>query len=249
MIFFSLLLCSAFGRAEDDQSQKLNRQFQLAVSQYDAGQYKEAAIQLEALLPQIPKSFEVHELLGLVYAAQSLDAKAQEHLAIAVRLNPNSAAARTNLATSLSRSQKNELAGEQFRKALQLEPKSFDANHNLGEFYIQSRKIADAIPFLEQAQLINPSSYDNGYDLAQADFLMGHLREAEQLVQTLLQLKNVGELHNLLGEIHEKKGKFVEAANEYEVAAHMDQSEDNLFDWGSELLLPRAYEPAADVFR
>jgi len=235
--------------AQEDQNQKLNRQFQSAVAQYNAGQFPEAAAQLESLLPSVPKSFEVHELLGLVYAAQSQNAKALEQLEAAVQLKPDSAAARTNLAAGLSHAGKTELAGEQFRKALALEPQNFDANHNLGEFYIQSQRIADAVPFLETAQRINPSSYGNGYDLALAYFLTGRLRGSEKLVQTLLQQMDAGELHNLLGEIDEKDGKFVEAANEYEIAAHMDPSEDNLFDWGSELLLHRAYESAIDVFK
>ena len=68
-------------------------------------------------------------------------------------------------------------------------------------------------------------------------------------MQDLLKRKNTGELHNLLGQIEEKDGKFVDAANEYETAAHMDPSEDNLFDWGSELLLHRTYDPAIDVFQ
>src|SRR5277367_6339337 len=107
-----VLVCVAFAAAEDDQNQKLDRQFQLAEAQYNAGHLAEAALQLEKLLPSVPKSFEVHELLGLVYAAQSQDAKALEHLEIAVRLKPDSAAARTNLATSLSHAGKAELAGE-----------------------------------------------------------------------------------------------------------------------------------------
>ena len=120
--------------------------------QYDAGQFAEAAAQLEALLPYAPRTFEVHELLGLVYAGQSQDAKAVEQLQIAVRLKPDSAAARTNLAASLFHSGKSELAEGQFRKALELEPRDYDANHNLGELYIQSRRIADAAPLLEKAQ-------------------------------------------------------------------------------------------------
>ncbi|HEX3472551.1 MAG TPA: tetratricopeptide repeat protein, partial [Silvibacterium sp.] len=231
------------------QNQKLDRQFQSAVAQYDAGHFAEAAAQLENLLPYASKSFEVHELLGLVYAAESQNAKALEQLEIAVRLKPDSAAARTNLAASLSRAGKLDLAGEQFRKALALEPRDFDANHNLGEFYIQSGKITDAIPLLEQAQRINPSSYDNGYDLALAYFLTGQLGEARQLVQSLVKQKNTGELHNLLGQIEEKDGKFVAAVNEFETAAHLDPTEDNLFAWGSELLLHRTYEPAIDVFQ
>ena len=249
VILCSLLVCASFAAAEDDQSQKLERQFQSAVAQYHAGHFAEAAAQLEDLLPHVPKSFEVHELLGLVYAAQAQDAKALEQLQIAVRLNPDSAAARTNLAANLSHAGKSDLAGEQFRKALALEPRDFEANHNLGEFYIQSGKIADAIPLLEQAQRINPSSYGNGYDLALAYYLTGRLDAARQLVQGIVRQKNTGELHNLLGQIDEKDGKFVEAGNEYEAAAQMDPSEDNLFDWGSELLLHRAYEQAIDVFK
>lgn len=245
----SVLAWATFAAAQDNQLEKQNRQFQSAVAQYDAGQYAEAAAQLEELVPQVPNNFEAQELLGLVYASMSQDAKAIEHLEAAVHLQPNSAAARTNLAASLTRLGRTELAGVQFRKALALTPHEYGTNHNLGEFYIQAGKITEGRPLLERAQQIDPSAYDNGYDLAMADLLTGQLSQARQVVQTLLQKKNTGELHNLLAQIEEKDGKFVAAANEYEIAAHMDPSEDNLFDWGSELLLHRTYEPAIDVFR
>jgi tetratricopeptide (TPR) repeat protein len=244
-----LLACSAFASAADDQNQKLDRQFQSAVAQYDAGKYAEAAAQLENLLPYAPKSFEIHELLGLAYAAQAQDAKALQHFQIAVQLKPDSAEAHTNLAASLSHLGKAEQAGEQFRKALALEPKNYDANHNLGEFYIQSNKIAEGTPYLEAAQRINPAAYDNGYDLATAYLLAGNLEGARKVVESLLKQKDTGELHSLLGQIDEKDGKFLDAVNEFQTAAHMDPSEDNLFHWGSELLLHRTYEPAIEVFR
>jgi tetratricopeptide (TPR) repeat protein len=227
----------------------LDRQFQAAVAQYDVGHFAEAAVQLEKLLPSVPQSFEVHELLGLVYSAQSQDAKANEHLEKAVRLNPNSAAARTNLAANLSRLGKLGPAEEQFRKAAQLEPENFDANHNLGEAYVRAGKIAEATPFLEKAQRIDSSSYDNGYDLSLAYLLTGHTKDARELIHALLQQKNTAELHNLLAEIEEKDGNFVAAANEFEIAAHMDPSESNLFDWASELLVHRTLEPSIEIFR
>jgi tetratricopeptide (TPR) repeat protein len=244
-----VLAWGTFAAADDHPQQKLDRQFQSAVAQYDAGKFAEAAAQLEELLPHVPNNFEVQELMGMAYAAMSQDVKALAHLEAAVRLKPDSAPARTNLAASLSRLGKSEPAGEQFRKALALAPHDYTTNHNLGEFYIKSGKIAEARPLLKSAQRIDPSSYDNGYDLAMADMVSGRLAEARQLVQSLLQKKNTGELHNLLGQIEEKDGKFVEAANEFEAAAHADPSEDNLFDWGSELLLHRTYEPAIEVFR
>jgi tetratricopeptide (TPR) repeat protein len=237
----------ASGQDHQPSAQTLDQQFQSAVAQYNAGHYPEAAAQLEALLPYAPNAFEVHELLGLVYAAQSQNTKAVEQLQIAVRLKPNSAAARTNVAASLFGSGKTEEAEEQFRKALELDPQNYDANHNLGELYIQSKRMAEAIPLLERAQEIRPS-YDNGYDLALAYFLSGELIEARQLAVNLEQMKNTGELHNLLAQIEEKDQKYVAAVNEYQTAAHMDPSESNLFDWGSELLLHRTYDPAIEVF-
>ena len=245
----SLLFCAAIAVADDGSNQKLEQRFQLALAQYNAGRFADASSQLESLLPSLPKSFEIQELLGLSYAAQSLDAKATEHLEMAVRLKPDSAEARTNLAANLSRLGKLDLAGEQFRKALALEPKNYDANHNLGEYYIQSEKIADAIPFLEVAQKINPSAYDNGYDLAMAYFLTGKVDQAQQVVDALLQQKNAAELHSLLGQIDEKDGKYLDSVNEFQTAARMEPSEDNLFHWGSELLLHRTYEPAIEVFQ
>jgi tetratricopeptide (TPR) repeat protein len=232
-----------------DREKNLDRQFQAAVAQYEAGHFAEAAVQLENLLASVPESFEVHELLGLVYSAESQDAKAGEHLAKAARLNPQSAAARTNLAANLVRLGKTAPAEEQFRKAVELEPENFDANHNLGEVYVRAGKIADALPFLEKAQRVDASSYDNGYDLSLAYLLTGHGSEARQLVHDLLGRKNAAELHNLLAEIEEKDGNFVLAASEFETAAHMDPSESNLFDWASELLMHRTLEPSIVIFR
>jgi len=230
------------------QDQTLDRQFQSAVSAYKSGHLPEAASQLEALLPHVPKSFEVHELLGLVYAAQSQNTKAVEQLEAAADLKPDSAAARTNLAAALYQAGKAGPAEEQFRKALVLDPQNYDASHNLGELYVQSKRIADAVPLLEKAQQIRPS-YNNGYDLALAYFMTGKLDAARSIVESLLKARDTGELHNLLAQIDEKQDKFVEAANEYEAAAHMDPSESNLFDWGSEMLLHRTYDPAITVFQ
>ena len=250
LVFLILLFAiSSLYAVPQTPAEALNQKFQSAVAQYDAGHYPEAAAQLESLLPEAPESFEVHELLGLVYSAQSQDAKANPHLQKAVRLKPDSAAAHSNLAASFMRLGKPDLAQEQFKKAADLEPDSFDANHNLGESYVRSGKIPQAVPFLEKAQHIDPTSYDNGYDLSLAYIVTGHSADARQLIQNLLKQKNTAELHNLLAQVEEKDGQFVAAANEYETAAHMDPTESNLFDWGSELLIHRTLEPAITVFQ
>jgi len=231
------------------EQKDLDRDFKAAVGLYEAGKYPEAAAQLEKLVRQVPESFEVQELLGLVYSAQSQDTRATQHLQKAVTLKPDSAPARTNLATNLAHLGKTELATEQFRKAVELDPRNFETNHNLGEAFARSGKVAEAALYLEKAQQIDPSSYDNGYDLSLAYLQTRRLADAQRLLRDLLKQKNTAELHNLLAEVEEKDGKFVEAANEYEAAAHLEPSESNLFDWGGELLLHRTLDPAVEVFK
>ena len=239
-------MCAATlrGRAQQD----LDRDFRAAVALYEAGKYPEAAVALEKLLRQVPGSFEVQELLGIVYASQSQFEKANVHFEAAVHLEPTSAPARTNFGTNLVRLGKTELAEQQFRKAIALAPEDYEANHNLGELYARLNRVSEALPYLERAQRIDRTSYDNGYDLALAYLLSGRLADARHLIDSLIGGKNTAELHNLLGQVEEKDGNFVAAANQFEQAAHMDPSEGNIFDWGSELLLHRTFEPAIEVF-
>ena len=248
-----LLACISV-TAQSLQGQKLDLEFKAAVAQYESGHLPEAAAKLEKLVREVPESFEVHELLGMVYSAESLDAKASPHLERAVRLKPESAEARTNYATNLVRVGKPQLAEAEFKKAVELDPKDYNTNHNLGEFYVQAGNIAQGATFLERAQRAKPDAYDNGYDLSLAYLETGRLSDARQevtrlLKQDLLKEKDAAELHNLLGQIEEKDGNFVPAANEFEAAAHADPSESNLFDWGSELLLHRTFDPAIEIFR
>jgi tetratricopeptide (TPR) repeat protein len=235
--------------AKTDQTKDLDRQFRTALAEYEAGHFPEAARQLELLVRAVPSSFDVNELLGMVYAAESEDLKANQHLAEAVRLNPKSAAAHTNLATNLVHMGKAASAEPEFKQAVAIDPKGYDTNHNLGEFYAGSGKISDAIPYLAKAQQIHPAAYDNGYDLSLAYLETGRLGEARNLVHALLQQKNTAELHNLLAQVEEKASNYLAAVNEYETAAHMDSSESNLFDWGSELLLHRTLDSAIEVFQ
>jgi tetratricopeptide (TPR) repeat protein len=89
------------------------------------------------------------------------------------------------------------------------------------------------------------------------------LRTKEALAKDTLALKHAGpnqprsasettedtaELHTQLGDIAEREGHPLEAVQEYQRAAGIEPSEPRLFDWGAELLLHRAFEPAAEVF-
>ena len=76
----------------------------------------------------------------------------------------------------------------------------------------------------------------------------GNYAGARDAVRRLLAHQDTASLHHLLGSIEEKLGDSLNAVQEYHHAAQMDQTEPYIFDWGSELLLHHAPEPAGEVF-
>lgn len=226
-----------------------NGQFQAAVESYRSQQYAKAEAILGSLLKQLPSSFELNELMGMVCTAERQPGRASGYFSKAVQLKPASAEAHMYWAASLMDLRHNSRAEEEFRKAVQLEPGNYDTNHNLGEFYIAAGKISAAVPYLREAQQIEPSSENNGYDLALAEIKTGKYINARADLNKLLESQNAADLHSLLGLADEKTGAYVQAANEYELAARMSPTEQNIFAWGSELLVHDTLEPAVRVFQ
>ena len=128
------------------------------------------------------------------------------------------------------------------------EPQSFEANHRLGRELVANGEAREAIPYLERARELKSDDFGNGYDLALAEANAGDYEHARDSAQALLAKNDKAELHHLLGDIEEKLGNSLEAVREYQRAAQMVPSEAYIFDWGSELLLHHAPEPALEVF-
>ncbi len=128
-------------------------------------------------------------------------------------------------------------------------PGSFEANHQLGEYYFHAGRARDSIPLLLAAYQINPTIDGNAYDLAVAYKEAGDFSRAREQVQKLQVHNDSADLHRLMGELDEKLGDPLAAVREHQQAVHLDPSEQNYFEWGSELLLHRAVWQAVEVFR
>ena len=231
--------------AEGSFQQRLKKVYALS----QAGHMDEAAAELEKLRQEQPRNFEVNELLGLVEASQGQNEKAVKQLRAAMALAPRSAAAHDNLAAALARMGDLAAAETEWQRALTFQPTDVTANRDLARLYLRQDKLSAALPLLKAAHEADPEHADGTYDLALGDLLAGRTAESRVLVTQLLSNKNIGEYHSLLGKINEKEEKYVEAANEFAIAAELDPSEDNLFLWGSEFLLHRAYEQSIAVFQ
>jgi len=110
-----------------------------------------------------------------------------------------------------------------------------------------------SIPELEGAAGRAPGEYATAYALAMAYANAGRFVDAHAKIQSLLARQDLSPqdqsaLHHLLGNVEEERRNPLDAVREYQRAAELSASEANLFDWGTELLLHRATEPAAEVF-
>lgn len=77
---------------------------------------------------------------------------------------------------------------------------------------------------------------------------VGDYERQRESIQSLLAREDKPAFHHSLAEVQENLGNSLEAVREYQRAAEMDPREAYLFDWGSELLLHHAPEPALEVF-
>ncbi|HLV88656.1 MAG TPA: tetratricopeptide repeat protein [Candidatus Sulfotelmatobacter sp.] len=134
------------------------------------------------------------------------------------------------------------------RKQAEREPENFAAIHTLGAILLKHGREHEAISFLKHASELNPGDEENGFDLALAYSRIGDYAQARAITEPMLARRDTAPLHHLEADIQEKSGNSLAAALEYQRAAQLDPSEPNLFDWGSELLLHHAPEPAEQVF-
>jgi len=139
-------------------------------------------------------------------------------------------------------------AEKSLRDQLAHDPQNSVANRRLGELLLDSGRAGEAIPYLERASVTDTSNYQNAYDLARANTAAGNYEPARQEVLRLTRNHDKAELYHLLGDVEEKLGNPLESVRQYQRAAELQPTEPYFFDWGAELLLHHAPEPAQEVF-
>jgi len=93
-----------------------------------------------------------------------------------------------------------------------------------------------------------PIPASDAYKLAVTYANSGDYARARDQLQSLPAPQQTAESDHLLATVDEKLGNSLDAVHEYQRADELDPSESNTFDWGSELLLHHAAEPAIQVF-
>lgn len=190
-----------------------------------------------------PNNFGLHAAATNVRSSEALakDTRALE--------SGGASGSTPSMADELAPADKGRETENKLKAALAAAPTSFEANHQLGQFYCESKSYKKAIPLLETAFQINSVNLANSYELAIAYAGSGEVERAREQGRKMVSNANSWKVHRLVGDLDERLGDPLGAVREYQEATRLDASEDNYFVWGTELLVHKATEPAAEVFK
>ncbi len=127
----------------------------------------------------------------------------------------------------------------------QLGPASADLYNRLGSVQAELGDYTGAIKNLEKATSLQPDSYEFRYNLGLAYHRNGNPARALQILEPLRRQRQDGEIENLLGEVYEKKGQYLEAVRAFQRGAELQPANESYrFDFVYELLAHQNFDAA-----
>lgn len=134
------------------------------------------------------KSVQMYNNLGLAYAKNSQDDKAEYYYNKAVQLNKNAYFAWFNLGNLAMRKEKNKKAIEYYQQAIRSNEYFLPAYHNLASILVKQNSYKQAIKILQQGLTHYPSNIELLYDLAIANYQNGNITTAKQYIEKILKI-------------------------------------------------------------
>jgi len=130
--------------------------FHRGLSSHQLGQFTQAMTAYEQVLSKQPKHFDALHLLGVVAAQTNNPSLAAELIGKAIKINPSSAYAYSNLGTALQELKRLDDALASYNKAIALKPDYAEAFNNRGNALLKPKRLDDALASYNKAIALKP---------------------------------------------------------------------------------------------
>lgn len=143
---------------------ELSKAIDLLGALHSAGRYTELASAAKRFIRTFPGSFELWAILAGAQNSLGLIADSEKYFRKAIELNPNYAAAHSNLGVVLQAMGRLDEAILAHRSALAVNPRFHTAHFNLGNVYKDMGRLEDAVRSYDEAISISPlfaQAYNN----------------------------------------------------------------------------------------
>jgi len=223
-----------------------------AMTAHSAGRLDEAEFYCRLVLGANKKQFDALHLLGLIEFQRSKFDEAHRLISQAIKINPRSAKARSNIALVLQHLGRPEEALASLNKALSMEPDNLLALNNRGHILWQLKRPEEALESLDRALAIRPDYPDA---LCNRGNALADLRRLEEALvaydQALAINPQDAPIFNNRGNVLWGLERYEEALQSYEKALALSPNDlSALKDRGAALLnLKRGEEALASFDR
>jgi tetratricopeptide (TPR) repeat protein len=186
-----------------------------------------------------------YESLGLVLMAQKQHALAVRDFEKAADLAPRDPPVLLNLFKAQLAARQVPQARVTLGKIEALAPRSVNVDAGLGAIQAEGGDFAGAIETLDKARVREPGSTEILYNLGLAYDRSGNAKQAVKTLELAQQLKDAGDVENLLGQAYEDNHQYLDAAKALQKATELEPSNESYrFDFTLELLKHRSFDAA-----
>ncbi|HWT65212.1 MAG TPA: tetratricopeptide repeat protein [Terracidiphilus sp.] len=244
-----LVPCALSGQsAAASSAQATEQEFQAALDAQDHGDLGKAESILASLRKRNPGNFAIDESLGMLLASAARYDEALPILKAATKDAPNSDVAHTNLGAVYYHLERAQDAAAEFKVAVRINPKNLAALKSLGQVLLELHQPDGAAEAYAAALALVPGDTDVQEACAQADVAAGKLDDARRVLDAIPGIEKSATAQSIFGDLEEKSGNFMAAANHYGLAAQLDPSEANIWAVGAEFLRHWTFSGAVQEF-
>lgn len=219
----------------------------LALTECDNGKGTEAKPTLERLARKYPENFAANEALGLLYVDAGDFTRALPLLERGANAKKTDPVAQANLGAAYLQTGNAAAAVTVLQKAVSLDAKNSQTLSNLGQALFQEKQPREAAEAFAKAAALDPDNLDIAYNRAVALHQAGEDVQAEEVLRRVPAASRNAAFESLWGDVAERQGHFVDAANHMQKAARLEPSEPNIYDLAIELLRHWSWQPATEI--
>src|SRR3972149_10424033 len=193
------------------------------------GMFKEAISLYEHALSLSPKSARIRHAIGQIYEKMGMDDKALQHYEDAYNNNPIYIPLHQNMGELYLKKGDMDKAMYGIEIAIKISPHNSQRQAQLGKVYLSKGNIEKAEKIFKAAIQLDPKNAELHTEIGEAYLKAGQDDKAADGFEGSLNVVESVHVYNRLGIALRRKGKYLEAINEYKKAIRLDSIDEVIY--------------------
>lgn len=205
---------------------EIDRFINRAIEYTNNKMFKEAISLYEHALSLNPKSARIKHAIGQIYEKMGMDDKALQHYEDAYNNNPQYIKVHQNMGELYLKKGDMDKAMDVIERAIKISPHNSQRQAQLGKIYLSKGNIEKADKVFKAAIQLDPKNAGLHTEIGEAYLKAGQDDKAADAFKGSLNVVESVHVYNRLGIVLRRKGKYLEAIDEYKKAIRLDYTDE-----------------------